>query len=376
MKKVGIITHYYKSKNYGGVLQAYALVEFLKSKGFDAQQLCYKRTPSKSSEAVKLRNFKRALISAIAQKFLIIPIKKGLDKRNQSFDDFTQSIPHSKKVYTDKNIYESTHEYDAFITGSDQVWNPIYYSPSFFLEFADGKNRISYAASIAHGNLSDNDKQIFKNHLKKFKAISLRENDVDLISSLTSVPVTWVIDPTMLLTSNEWDKVSSPRLIKEKYLFCYFLGRNDIQRKVATEFAKKHHLKVVTIPHLMGMFERSDAFFGDIKVLDASPADFISLIKHAEYVFADSFHATAFSNIYNKQYFVFHRSGFKGMASRIYSICELFGTQSRFLDTPEKTTLLHIEETLNKEKGASSNKEKFAKKKALSEKFLLDALGD
>ncbi len=375
MNKLGIITMYYKSKNYGGVLQAYALAEYLRNKGFDVEQICYKKTSENALQPAKL-SF-RARISGLAQKFLMLSINSGLEERNKNFDAFTESIPHSEAVYTDANIIEANKVYDTFITGSDQVWNPIYYNPAYFLDFADeNKKCLSYAASIANGKLTDEQKEVFKRHFEKYSAISLRENDGDVIQDLTDIPVKWVLDPTMLLTKDEWDKVCAPKMINEKYLFCYFLGRNEVERQIATEFAKKNHLKLVTIPHLMGSFERSDKGFGDQQILSASPQEFISLIKNAEFVFTDSFHATSFSNIYDKEYFVFQRSGFKGMSSRIYSVCSLFGTQLRFLDTVEKQNVQYIEKIIQEEIGKEKNRALFDDKKKESEEFLLKALKD
>ena len=307
----------------------------------------------------------------------MLSINSGLEERNKNFDAFTESIPHSEAVYTDANIIEANKVYDTFITGSDQVWNPIYYNPAYFLDFADeNKKCLSYAASIANGKLTDEQKEVFKRHFEKYSAISLRENDGDVIQDLTDIPVKWVLDPTMLLTKDEWDKVCAPKMINEKYLFCYFLGRNEVERQIATEFAKKNHLKLVTIPHLMGSFERSDKGFGDQQILSASPQEFISLIKNAEFVFTDSFHATSFSNIYDKEYFVFQRSGFKGMSSRIYSVCSLFGTQLRFLDTVEKQNVQYIEKIIQEEIGKEKNRALFDDKKKESEEFLLKALKD
>lgn len=375
MKKIGIITMYYKSKNYGGVLQAYALAEYLKDKGFDIEQICYKETAENTLQSTKI-SF-RARFSGFAQKILMLSINKGIEERNKKFDAFTENIPHSNDVYTDDNISNANKIYDTFITGSDQVWNPIYYNPTYFLDFAKSdKKCLSYAASIANGKLSDEQREIFKKHFEKYTAISLRENDAEVIQELTNIPVKWVLDPTMLLTKEEWDKVCAPKMINEKYLFCYFLGRNEEERQIATEFAKKNHLKLVTIPHLMGYFERSDKGFGDEQILSASPADFVSLIKNAEFVFTDSFHATSFSNIYEKEYFVFQRAGFKGMSLRIYSVCSLFGTQSRFLDTVEKQNVQYIEKIIQEEIGKEKNRALFDDKKKESEEFLLKALKD
>ena len=146
----------------------------------------------------------------------------------------------------------------------------------------------------------------------------------------------------MLLSLEKWDNICSEQKIGEKYIFCYFLGALSVQNSEITQFAHKRGLKVVTMPYLCGTCH-DDSNFGDYKIYDAAPQDFISLIKHAEYVFTDSFHATVFSHIYKKNFFVFNRAGLKSMNDRIYSLTSLFNTQERFCDTKEKETLEYIE---------------------------------
>ena len=151
-----------------------------------------------------------------------------------------------------------------------------------------------------------------------------------------------MLDPTLLLSREKWDNVCANRKIDEAYIFCYFLGSLSIDYGKIIEFAHKRGLKVVMMPYLTGT-SCDDSDFGDYKIYDAAPQDFISLIKYAEYVFTDSFHATVFSHIYKKNFFVFNRAELKSMNDRIYSLTSLFDTQDRFCDTKEKISLKYIE---------------------------------
>lgn len=234
---------------------------------------------------------------------------------------------------------------DAFITGSDQVWNLTWYVPAYFLDFVPSeKTKISYAASIGMKSLDDEQKQIFKNSLKDYQAVSVREEaSTEMLKEISPHTPQYVLDPTLLLSAQEWDEISAERVIEEKYVFCYFLGDDRRERKIAEKYARKRGLKIVTFPHIANKVVRSDFHFGDIRMFDATPEQFISLIKHAEYVFTDSFHATVFSNIYHKEYFVFERAGRKGMGSRIYSLTGLFESEERFCDTAKKARLKYIE---------------------------------
>ena len=150
-----------------------------------------------------------------------------------------------------------------------------------------------------------------------------------------------MLDPTLLLDREDWDRVCASRVVNDDYLFCYFLGDNKRERRLALKFARQENLKVVSVP-LTGAKIYSDLKYGDIVLLAASPEEFISLIKHARYIFTDSFHAVVFSKIYERQYFVFNRDKKESMNSRIYDITKLFHTQERFCDSKEKESLAYI----------------------------------
>ncbi len=392
MKKIGILTHYYKTKNYGGSLQAYALCKTLNNNGYSAEQICYEFNEKKSvyqkslKQKVKELGFfgvVKKVVKVLLCKFNIkqqlITKDKNKNKvtfrQEKAFKTFLEEvIPHSKNVYNDATILNCVDNYDAFITGSDQVWNLKWYRSPFFLDFVPStKIKMSYSASIAMTSLNYSQKQIFKNSLKDFKAISLRENtDISLIENLLPIKPIYTLDPTLLLSSGEWDRICSNRLINEEYVFCYFLGNNKKERQVAKKFAKLNKLKLVTISYAGNSNQFFNINFGDVKLYDVTPNDFISLIKHAKYVFTDSFHATVFSLIYKKQFFVFNRDKNGSMNSRIIDLTNLFNVPERFCDYENENI-----EYLNSLKNIdySQNFEKFNELKKQSFKFLMDNLG-
>ncbi len=361
MKKIGIITHYYNSTNFGGNLQAYALTAYLKKINYDAEQLSFPldtiNLVETGSRFDKLfaSGFKSFCTWSVyyARKTIQLPFVKNEEKkhcvserRKKAFVNFNHNIiPHSKEVYHRDTIAACVDDYDAFITGSDQVWNLRWYSPAFFLDFVPSdKIKISYAASLAMDSLTDEQKDIFKKSLSDYKAVSVREQKaIELIGDNSPVPPVYVLDPTLLLSQDDWNEVCSERVVAEDYVFCYFLGENKRERKIARQFAKKHNLKLVTVPHAGGGIKYIDRNFGDIKLYDTSPEQFISLIKYAKYVFTDSFHAVVFSNIYQKQFFVFNRSKKGEMSSRIKDITELFNAEDRFCYGNDRENIDYIE---------------------------------
>lgn len=375
MKKIGIITIYNGSVNYGGNLQSYALTKRLLNDNYIAEQISFNLksiSVRKNSLFKKIMNLPKILSN-------IIKLKKSSSVntiKKLAFENFNKRIiPHSEKVYNRENINECVGNYDAFITGSDQVWNFAWYNPEFFLDFVpSSKKKISYSASIGRDSLTEEQKEVFKNSLKDFDAVSVREpSSIKLIEDLSPVPVVSTLDPTLLLEREDWDKVSSKRLIEEDYIFCYFLGNYKKTRKLVNEFAKKYELKIAFIPYMSGV-ALSDGKFGDYRLVDASPEDFISLIKHAKYIFTDSFHAVVFSHIYGKEFFVFNRDEKALMSGRIKDITSLFACPERYCGTSDKMTLEYIEGLPALD--YSRETEEFVNKKRESIEFLENNLKD
>lgn len=327
MKRVGIITHYYNSRNYGGVLQAYALCRVLRDQGYDCEQICYDSSAGHhTKKTVKMR---------IADFLSTLLFKRKWERRRTAFARFREQIAHSKTVYTKDTVAQCADEYDVFVTGSDQVWNLKAYHSAYFLDFVSSdKCKLSYAASLCADCLDEDEKALFQNSLRDYQAISVRERDAaELLSPLVSQKVHRTVDPVFLLSSAQWDELCADRIVTNEYVFCYFLGSDPGERKLARQYAAKKGLTLVTIPYVHQRVEKemsADFGFGDIRLHDVSPEQFVSLIKYAQAVFTDSFHAVAFSTIYRKDFFVFERANEQKMASRIRSILESVGAQDRF----------------------------------------------
>lgn len=198
MKKVGIITHYYGSQNYGGLLQAYALCKKLNALGYDAEQIQYiHKDVGEPNNAVRkwstnrIANALKIRISRVKEKDFFSNMKK----RSKAIEEFRKNIPHSFEIYSKDTISQSNDLYDAFITGSDQVWNMDWYDEAYFLKFVENKPKYSYAASVGTNELTTERKKLFKENLMDYTKISVREKDsVELLQPLTKVEVQYVLD--------------------------------------------------------------------------------------------------------------------------------------------------------------------------------------
>lgn len=359
MKKVGVLTHYYDTVNYGGALQAYALCQAISALGLECEQISLDggkdwrnldRKPSPGeTKLLKLfpqyRNFRRCL-SRWKHRKQIREQELLLKPWREAFWDFNnRQIPHSEKVYRTCEIGDAVGRYDAFVVGSDQVWNPIWYYEPFFLTFAPSTvPKIAYAASISQKELSEKAKQTFADHLKDFRGISVREeNAVDLLSDVVSQPVEFVLDPTLLLKKEQWEDLTAPKMMEKPYLFCYFLGNDSQMRELAKTFAREKGLTLVNIAHATAQYHETDLSFGDVQLEAPTPNEFLSWIRHAQFVFTDSFHASVFSLIFEREFFTFGRQGYKAMDSRMESLTKLFSVENRFCNTPERMTLAYLQ---------------------------------
>ena len=357
MKRVGIITHYYKNINYGGALQSYALVAYLNRNGFSAEQISYPLWSYANflcGSAEKESRIKRIMRHPIKSALSFLSAlcgkdkarRKALEERHLAFYKFREKLtPHSNRVYEHGTIDNCINDYDIFVTGSDQVWNFSWYNPAFFLDFVpEGKTKIAYAASIGSSDFSDEQKEIVKNSIIDFKAVSVREKSaVKILSRLTDKAVYNTIDPTLLLERERWEEICAPRLYEEGYVFCYFLGSNSAAKACAHNFAIKHGLKTVYIPYANYDKDKIGEKYADALANNVSPEKFLSLVKHADYVFTDSFHAIVFSYLFSKRFYVFHRSETGEMSDRINDFCSLIGASDRFCRENGQVNLAYLE---------------------------------
>ncbi|MEG0577316.1 MAG: polysaccharide pyruvyl transferase family protein [Bacilli bacterium] len=356
MKKVGIITHYYNSNNYGGLLQAYALYYVLSKMGVQAEQISYKQIefPILNSKEMKNEriNFKWLInkikiVSNNIAKNVMKSLKKYenmrkystleqlMEKRKKKNMEFRELIPHSR-VFTDDSINEISEFYDYYITGSDQVWNPYMFSYAYFLKFVTKKKKIAYAASIAVGNLTNKQKDVIIPLISSFDYISVREESAKhIIEKEISNSIDVVVDPTLLLAKDDWEKIEKKVNIGENYLFTYLLGESKKNRKIIRKIAKEKGLKIVSVPHLYFQYEPSDEDFADIELYDIGPAEFISLIHNASLIITDSFHGCVFSIIFEKEFYSLNRNDNFDLSSMNSRIIDLF----KMLDMEDRTIL-------------------------------------
>ncbi len=311
--KVAIVT-LNGNDNYGNKLQHYAVQKYLENSGV----------------AVKTISF---LYYNQLNYYIKHFLKYLLRKRYRNFCKFDRLINYyNKKIFYRTNLIipnNLDNEFDTFFVGSDQVWNSSIncFSNHYLLSFVkDNRKKNSISASFGISNIPAKDEALFENELKKFNSISVREyRGKELVEKLTNRnDVEVLVDPTMLLSSDEWDKVSKrPKQLNKignkKYILNYFLGNLSEERgKEIDRIAKENDCYVINI------LDKNDPFYV------CGPSEFLYLEKHAFLICTDSFHSSVFAILYNTPFIVFDREDNVGdMSSRIDTLLSKFKLEDR-----------------------------------------------
>lgn len=312
--KVGIVT-VYKNVNYGSKLQSYALQYTLRKIGVDIAEnlLVHKDSQSQldTNNAILkycnllLRVFKNPCL--VYNRFFNRSVYKEIKNRSNIFSlylkEYISESKHSP-LEIEKRLNNGIQDYSYFICGSDQIWAPNQFNEAYFLSFVkDKKIKISYATSIGLPVIPDNLIPEYKRLISNIGHISIREQDgADIVKKITGLDVPVVLDPTLLLTRDEWLEHSSEFQIDGDYILCLFLGENKQYRRWVERFNKKQNYKIITLP-----MKSIDYKFGDNQYFNVGPKEFISLLANASVVCTDSYHGMLFSINFNKNFYGFLR---------------------------------------------------------------------
>lgn len=311
IKKTATLT-FQNSENYGATLQAYALQKALVKVGVENDVLNYQckyMGAPYGLAAFKRKGLIRFLLG-IAYSIVRLP-RRGKFKEFRSHIKMTPELDIS-------DLHALEDQYDAFIAGSDQVWNDSItdFDPSYYFDFVRSpEKKMSYAASFGFEKIPNNLKLKYKELLKDFYFFNMREESgVKNIELLLNKPANLVLDPTMLLTKEEWDMVACPSAKKDKYILVYQTTVSSFLLNTAKKLAHSTGYKIVTIPFPLGGFLKSKM------ELTAGPREWIGLIRDAEIIVTDSFHGSAFAILYNKELYVCLTDA----ATRIYNLLNIF----------------------------------------------------
>lgn len=331
--KIAIIT-LNDNNNYGNRLQNYAMEYLLKNYG-EPHTIIRNISWRKVSFVGKcLRQVKLDLDKYFGKCGLIYKTNR---KRLLNFKKFNENINLNYKFkFKSTKINDS---FDFFVVGSDQIWNPLSYEQYGyvnFLQFADANKRVAIAPSIAKDSLTEEQIKILKESLKNFYYLSCREQQgSNIITRLTGRECTTLIDPTLMLSTSDWNKVSKkPKYHDEhmKYILLYILGElTEEYKKIITDISNKYGLKIINIS------DKNSIYY------TTGPSEFIYLISHCTIMLTDSFHGAVFSYIYNKPFRIFKRVNGMNMNSRLTNLISVLHLGDLFIN--ENTSIEKILET-------------------------------
>lgn len=333
MGKIGILTTSH-AINYGAVLQAFSLkkaIEENTSKEVEIINYCGDEWIAGRKIYRKNTNLKNFLINIIS--LFKINYRSNRKVLINQFDAFKRDYLdiHGEIIRSSEEL-KKLQGFDAFVCGSDQVWNMnLSDDSSFFLTFAaQNTDKIAYAVSISE-RLTRKQMEIIAERIRNFKAISIREqDDAQRLSKVMGRTIESMIDPVFLHDADEWKTLLSLQSDNfSKYVFVFLISHQEQDRKFVEKIKKNRKVKILNL-------HPSDYIKGDETINCCTPNEFVELILNADAIVTDSFHCTAFSIIFNKTFYNIKRPT---RNNRIENLYRKFGMESRFVnvdDIPSK----------------------------------------
>lgn len=326
-KKIGLVS-IFQTGNYGGTLQAYALLKAIQQNGLGQAEIinyCCDAIRGK----IDIQYLRKAGVArtaaALVDKMCYLPRMRKMNAFIASF------VP--GKPLTRADLPALNDRYDLFLSGSDQLWNPdIQQGDYYYLQdfVTDNNKKRSYASSFGRPHLPEQYREIYRKLLSQYKCITVREKTgADLVEELLQVRPAVVLDPTLLLSAQQWEELLPPGRRKGKYIFVYRLTYSTLLTRIVTQLQQKTGLSVLAVPFLLGYTPRTKA----------SPAldslEWVRAIHDAEYVITDSFHGVVFSILFSRPfYYVVTTPTAKQRLSRLETLLESLGLRERIVESP------------------------------------------
>ena len=331
--KLGIIT-FYCSHNYGAMLQTYGLQEYLRSLGHDVYIIDFKPD-------YKIKQYKRSSARYWLSRNPKMCIRRLIDyirskkKRNKRWDRFHSFMLNHFDLYP-YHTGMDFHEFDAVFIGSDQVWSP-YHTGGWFDDLMFGVDfkckTISYAPSCTSTCLSEEQKNYFRTHLDMMTAISVREDSFkDVLQPFTRHNISVVLDPTLLAGDEVFNKIATPMHIKNPYVVVYEIARHTQVRAIAEDIAKQLNADIIELTNSVSNLHNDPSVLDD-----ASPSEFLGIIKNAACIVTTSFHGTAFSLLFQRPFYVVKQG--TAADNRMISLMNKLGIQDRLVSMNDKLTM-------------------------------------
>jgi len=328
MKRIGTISYniYCNFTNYGSALQTWALHQAMRQMG--AHPVLVDYCPEILADKDPLNPYKSMWDKDDESKRMVELMLPAIRVNYEKFDKFYHEyFERTKKTYLAANFVSVMDEVDAFVCGSDTIFCPdeFGFDDGYYANYPCMRdNSVAYAPSFGDPHFSDEDYMKLNERLRNFKALGLREHMmIPYVKKHANVPVEKVIDPTLLLTSNDYDSIAADRLLNEPYLLLYARRYNPKMEAYAEKMAAEKGWKIVDIS-----LRATNAERGHLMFYEAGVEEFLSLVKHAEYVITNSYHGLIMSVQYSRPFVVFSR---EQCDTKIAELLELLGLSDRMI---------------------------------------------
>ena len=335
--KIGIITWFHYD-NYGTKLQAIALQSFLRKQNLSVELInFYPPKPPKQKKEIFNVNISKSVYKRIYRYILKLrknKYKSDISNRNNKLKMIIEQNCNVSKFINSKEDYINVcNSYDLIICGSDQIWNPNWYHPYYYANFKEiSTPLIGYAPSIGVIEINNNILLEMKKAMLRFDKIYMREKSgAQIVSKLLHENINTVVDPTLLLSQEEWkEQLKFKDNTQSKYTLCYLLGENKKHWEAIHKFVKENNMELVIIPTTDLSYSQK----GEI-CASAGVEDFVELIANAEIVITDSFHGLIFSIIFKRNFYLIERfdnNDTHSQNSRIHDLMDDLNIEDRILD--------------------------------------------
>ncbi|MGN0453283.1 MAG: polysaccharide pyruvyl transferase family protein [Ruminococcus sp.] len=344
MKRIGTISYniYCNFTNYGSALQTWALHQAIKKLDCGVEPVLVDYCPDVLSDKDPLNPFANMWDKDEESRRMCELTLPAIRENYEKFDRFyRERFSRTRQKYTSENFDTITENeaLDGFVCGSDTIFciDEFGIDDGYYANYGAMKKRsVSYAASFGDSHFTDETYKLLNERLQNFNAIAIRESlMLPFVKEHTDVPAAKVIDPTLLLTSEDFDTIASEPVIKDKYLLLYARRHNPKMEAYAEKLAAEKGWKIVEISLRATNAEKKDR----IMFYEAGVEEFLSLVKNAEFVVTNSFHGMIMGVQYRKPFYVFSR---EQCDTKITELLALFGLSDRMRvtgDEPEASPI-------------------------------------
>ena len=299
MAKVGVMT-FLHNDNYGSTLQAYALQRVIREMGHECIHLDYR--PDNREKVLNLvmsRNHPKLILDGL-KKRSVKADQSGARQKSAAFPAFYERrMRLSAPCRNRQELKKAAADREILVCGSDQIWNPVWLNPAYFLTFAgDEIRKVAYAASLGVKEMPDATKiRMIRKWTEGFHGISVREEEgAVLLKQITGIEADVMPDPVCLLNPEEWEDIAGEGPEGEKYLLCYFIGENPKYWETVRNLQRETGMRVLVMP------VTAESYGQGFETLDGiGPEDFLGAIRKAERLCTDSFHGLAFASVFGTE---------------------------------------------------------------------------